>query len=162
MASGSLPVTLKIHKFYVRGADEVINIRDSFKRLCGFPTEDLSKRLIKTSDGILLMPNGVDLKNDQSAKADAGKLPLTLVPLEAIEDIAEIRRYGCMKYKDPDNWKRVKVERYRDALFRHLIAYLRDPQGVDEESGLEHYKHLITNAAFICALERKAKDGKKM
>lgn len=140
----------------------MINIRDSFKRLCGFDTEDLSKKLIKTSDGIFLMPNGVDLRNDQTVKADAGKLPLTLVPLEAIEDIAEVRRYGCIKYKNPDNWKRVEVERYRDALFRHLIAYLRDPQGVDEESGLEHYKHLITNAAFICALERKAKDGKKM
>ena len=162
MASGSQLVTQRIRKFYVRGADKVINIRDSLKRLCGFDTEDLSKELIKTSDGILLMPNGVDLRNDQTAKADEGKLPLTLVPLEAIEDIAEIRRYGCIKYKNPDNWKRVEVERYRDALFRHLIAYLRDPQGVDEESGLEHYKHLITNAAFICALERKAKDGKKM
>ena len=99
---------------------------------------------------------------DQSAKADAGKLPLTLVPLEAIEDIAETRRYGCKKYSDPDNWKRVEIDRYKDALFRHLIAYLRDPQGKDEESGLEHYKHLITNAAFICALEREAKDEKNV
>lgn len=94
---------------------------------------------------------------DQTAKADAGKLQLTLVPLEAIEDIAEVRGYGNKKYHDPNNWKQVEVERYRDALFRHLIAYLRDPQGKDEESGLEHYKHLICNAAFICALERKAK-----
>lgn len=99
---------------------------------------------------------------DQTIKADKGKIRPTLVPLEAIEDIAEARRYGCMKYSDPDNWKRVEIERYRDALFRHLIAYLRNPQGKDEESGIEHYKHLITNAAFICALERKAKDEKRM
>ena len=90
----------------------------------------------------------------QQAKADAGKLQLTLVPLEAIEDIAEIRMYGNQKYHDPDNWKTVEIERYRDALFRHFLAYLKNPHGVDEESGLEHYKHMICNCAFICALER--------
>lgn len=96
--------------------------------------------------------------NDQTVKADAGKLPLTLVPSEAIEDIAEVRRYGNNKYPKggKDNWKQVEVQRYRDALFRHLLAYLRDPHGVDKESGIKHYKHLICNAAFICALEREA------
>ena len=90
------------------------------------------------------------------AKIDAGKLQLTLVPTEAIEDIALVRMYGNAKYPEggKDNWKTVEVERYRDALFRHLLAYINDPKGVDEESGIEHYKHLICNAAFICALER--------
>lgn len=92
---------------------------------------------------------------DQAVKADAGKMRPTLVPIEAIEDITEVRMYGTAKYKDPDNWQYVEVERYRDALFRHLLAYLRDPKGKDAESGIEHYKHLICNAAFICALERR-------
>lgn len=96
---------------------------------------------------------------NQAVKADAGKLRLSLVPPEAIEDIAEVREYGARKYKDPDNWKCVEIARYRDALFRHLLAYLRDPKGKDSESGIEHYKHLICNAAFICALERENKDG---
>lgn len=56
---------------------------------------------------------------NQEAKADAGKLPLTQVPREIIRDIAIIRQYGLKKYKDPDNWKRVEIERYRDAAFRH-------------------------------------------
>ncbi len=92
---------------------------------------------------------------DQSAKADAGKLDLTLVPAQAIRDIAEVRMYGNMKYPEggPDNWKRVNVHRYAAALYRHLLAYLDDPKGKDEESGIEHYKHLICNAAFICCLE---------
>lgn len=99
--------------------------------------------------------------NDQTIKADAGKLPLTLVPPEAIEDIAEVRRYGNNKYPKggKDNWRQVEVQRYRDALFRHLIEYLRDPHGVDKESGIKHYKHLICNAAFICALEREAEEA---
>lgn len=93
--------------------------------------------------------------NNQDVKADAGKIRPTLVPMEVIEDIAVVRGYGTMKYKDPDNWKRVEIERYRDALFRHLLAYLKDPKSKDEESGIEHYKHLACNAAFICALERQ-------
>lgn len=92
--------------------------------------------------------------NDQNAKADAGKLQLTLVPRQIIKDIAACRMYGVQKYKDPDNWKRVEIERYRDAAFRHFLAYLDDPYGVDEESGLPHLWHCVTNFAFICELER--------
>lgn len=92
--------------------------------------------------------------NDQAAKADAGKLQITLVPTRIIEDIAEVRMYGNQKYHSPDNWKQVEVERYRDALCRHLLAYIRDPESVDEESGIPHYKHMACNMAFICEMER--------
>ncbi len=92
---------------------------------------------------------------NQEAKADAGKIRPTLVPVEIIEDIAEIRGFGLKKYSDPNNWKRVEIERYRDALCRHLIAYLKDPKSKDAESGMEHYKHMACNMAFICALERE-------
>ena len=91
--------------------------------------------------------------NKQEAKADAGKYRPTLVPTAAIRAIAIIREYGTAKYLDPDNWKTVEPQRYRDALFRHLLAYLDDPHGVDDESGLPHLWHLICNAAFLCALE---------
>lgn len=102
------------------------------------------------------MPKSVN--NDQSAKADAGKLPLTLVPREIIRAIAATRLYGVKKYGDPDNWKRVSKERYRDAAFRHFIAYLDDPDGMDEESGLPHLWHCVTNFAFLCELEKEAID----
>lgn len=92
---------------------------------------------------------------DQTAKADAGKPRLTLVPREIIWAIAYIREYGCKKYSDPDNWKRVEVQRYRDAAYRHFMAYLDDPHGNDEESGLPHLWHLACNIAFLCALEFK-------
>ena len=90
---------------------------------------------------------------DQNAKADAGKLRLTLVPTLAIRAIARIRMYGVKKYKDPDNWKKVSVERYRDAAFRHFLSYLDEPHGMDSESGLPHLWHCICNLAFLCALE---------
>lgn len=91
----------------------------------------------------------------QTAKADEGKLQLTLVPTQIIKDIAEVRMYGNKKYHDPDNWKTVEESRYRDAAFRHFLAYLDDPDGVDEESGIAHLKHLACNIAFLCEFYEK-------
>lgn len=93
--------------------------------------------------------------NDQSTKADAGKLDLTLVPRQIIWDIAEVREYGNKKYGNPDSWKQVEPERYRAAAFRHFLAYLDNPNGKDEESGLLHLSHLACNIAFLCELERE-------
>ena len=90
---------------------------------------------------------------DQKAKADAGKPQLTLVPRQIIWDIAEVREYGNQKYGDPDNWKEVEVQRYRDALLRHLLRYLDDPESRDPESGLSHLAHAATNMAFLCEME---------
>ena len=93
--------------------------------------------------------------HDQKAKADDGKAKLTLVPRAIIWAIAAIREYGNNKYPEggPDNWKKVDAQRYRDALYRHLMYYLDDPNGVDEESGLPHLWHLACNVAFLCELE---------
>ena len=89
--------------------------------------------------------------NDQTAKADAGKLQLTLVPREIIREIAKVRMYGNAKYPEggPENWRRVSAQRYRDAMFRHVLAYLDDPEGVDPESGLLHLYHIACNVAFL-------------
>lgn len=93
----------------------------------------------------------------QSAKADAGKPDLTLVPRQIIWDIAEVRGYGVQKYPNggPENWRQVEIQRYRAALLRHLMKYLDDPQSVDEESGLPHRWHMECNMAFIAELEKE-------
>lgn len=91
--------------------------------------------------------------NDQSVKADAGKLRLTLVPRSLIYAVAAIREYGAKKYHDDDNWKYVAPQRYRDAAFRHFMAYLDNPSGRDAESGLPHLWHLACNIAFLCDME---------
>lgn len=90
---------------------------------------------------------------DQTAKADAGKDRITLVPRQIIRDIARVRMFGTEKYKDPDNWRRVESERFKDALMRHLLAYLDDPDSVDAESGLPHLWHAACNIAFLCERE---------
>lgn len=94
---------------------------------------------------------------NQDAKQDAGKPRLSLVPSQIIWDIAQVREYGNMKYHDPDNWREVEMERYIDALYRHFLRFLDNPSGKDEESGIEHYKHMACNMAFICAMMEEAK-----
>lgn len=88
-------------------------------------------------------------KNRQEAKSDAGKPRLSLVPTQILHDIARVRAYGNKKYGSSDSWKTVEKERYVDAMFRHLLAFVADPEGRDEESGLPHLWHLETNAAFL-------------
>ena len=91
--------------------------------------------------------------NKQEAKADSGKPKLTLVPRQIILDIAKVREYGTEKYGDPDNWKQVDAQRYRDAAFRHFLSYLDNANGTDDESGLPHLSHLACNIAFLCEME---------
>lgn len=90
--------------------------------------------------------------NDQTAKADAGKLQLSLVPTGIIKAVARIRMYGTQKYHDPENWRKVEPQRYIDAAFRHFLAFVEDPHGVDEESGLPHLWHHACNIAFLIEL----------
>lgn len=94
--------------------------------------------------------------NDKN-KADSGKLRLTLVPLQIVREIAKVRMYGLEKYPETgrDGWREIGTERIKDAMCRHLLAYLEDPSGVDEESGLPHLSHLACNVSFLCELELK-------
>lgn len=93
------------------------------------------------------------MQYNQEAKADKGKPQLRLVPTEIINCIARVREYGNKKYGDPENWKTVEKERYVDAMFRHLLAYVNDNNSKDEESGLPHLWHLACNVAFLCEIE---------
>lgn len=99
---------------------------------------------------------GMNVRERQDCKRDAGKPRLTLVPMKIIWCIAAVREWATAhKYPDPNNWRQVEPERYRDALLRHVLRYVDDPNGVDDESGLPHLYHVATNCAFLCELERK-------
>lgn len=119
-------------------------------------TESFIKRVMKENEIMRDMLNVPKQETDQKAKADAGKPKLSLVPSAVIYAIARIREYGNSKYPEggKNNWKRVGVERYRDAAYRHMLAYIDDPTGVDRESGLPHLWHLACNVAFLCELEK--------
>lgn len=102
--------------------------------------------------GCQIVIDGNTVSNNQTAKADAGKLEIDLVPPQIIRDIAQVRMYGNKKYKDPNNWMTVQMRRYVNALMRHALCFMEDPHSIDEESGIAHYKHMACNMAFICEM----------
>lgn len=82
-------------------------------------------------------------------KYDGGKLRWSLLPFKAVREIVKVLTYGEKKYK-AHNWKYVNnaVERYQDALFRHLDAYMSGEYN-DKETGLSHLAHAATNIIFL-------------
>ena len=92
--------------------------------------------------------------NDQTVKADAGKLKMNLLfsgcP-RAILMIGAVLTYGAQKYA-AHSWKNVETERYLDAKWRHALAEMAGLGDTDDESGLMHAAHEVTNAMF--ALEQ--------
>lgn len=91
-------------------------------------------------------------KNSQDVKADSGKPNLSLVPKQIIYEMEKVRAFGVNKYKDPENWRKVEIERYHQALLRHTMAVWDDINARDEESGQLHLSHIAVNIAFILEL----------
>lgn len=100
-----------------------------------------------------------DYEPDQTVKADAGKPRISLVPLDVLIPVALVREYGLKKYGEKESWRSVSDDRYRDAMMRHVIAYMDNPdESVDAESGLPSLWHLLTNVIFLVQkdLERRS------
>ncbi|MGL5061726.1 MAG: dATP/dGTP diphosphohydrolase domain-containing protein [Microcoleus sp.] len=100
-------------------------------------------------------PNNLD-QHQSGAKLDAGKIRagLTLKGFSnALKAVGEVGTYGAEKYI-PNGWVSVPngIERYEDALFRHLLS-----EGIDEESGLEHLAHAVWNALAVLELTIRAR-----
>ena len=81
-------------------------------------------------------------------KYDQNKLRMDLIPPETYEALGRVLTYGAGKYS-PNSWQGVASERYVGALLRHFVAYMKEPSGVDEESGLKHIEHVLANAMFL-------------
>lgn len=78
-----------------------------------------------------------------------------LLPFKEVEQFVEVLTYGAEKY-EVDNWKKVSEERYVDALFRHLNAWMQGEQ-IDKESGIHHLAHAGTNILFLMWFENQRK-----
>lgn len=88
-----------------------------------------------------------------SCKHDEGKLRYDLCPPEWGEALAEVMTGGLAKYT-PGSWRNVEPHRYEAALMRHLTAW-RKGEIADAESGLNHLKHVMANAAILLTITDK-------
>jgi hypothetical protein len=107
------------------------------------------------------LENWVD-KDDigKGRKFDTGKPQHSLVPSSELTDVVKVFTMGADKY-GRENWKRVEdgMFRYFDAMQRHIASYkvymeTGDERHLyDEESGLHHLSHAMTNALFLMWLD---------
>ncbi|RLB94820.1 MAG: hypothetical protein DRH26_00025 [Deltaproteobacteria bacterium] len=91
-------------------------------------------------------PNGIDT-HDPGAKLDDGKLLAGILQQwpRALTAVLEVATFGAKKYSR-GGWQHVPngVERYTDAMIRHL---LKEPlETADPDSGLSHEVHAAWNA----------------
>lgn len=133
----------------------IISLVNELNDELGGVVDELGNVLFTKGDTIGIIHNQGDWESletgvdkDQSAKADKGKLELSLVNPELVKAVAEVRMYGTKKYGDSENWRKVEPKRYVDALYRHLLAYIEGNE-VDEESGLSHLSHMACNISFL-------------
>ena len=63
--------------------------------------------------------------------------------------MAEVLDFGKKKYA-PNSWKNAPdpINDHYGALMRHLLAW-RNGEINDQETGLSHIKHVLTNAMFL-------------
>ena len=81
-------------------------------------------------------------------KADDGKLQWSLMPFEQLEDVVRVLMNGAKKYAC-DNWKKCDdMNRYKDALMRHVVSYVKGEKN-DPEDNLSHLAHAICNCLFL-------------
>ena len=72
----------------------------------------------------------------------------------AYKAMVDCATYGFVKYQEDiknPNWKKISIERYEDALFRHYSEYLIGNKN-DSESGKSHLAHIIWNACVLYEL----------
>lgn len=91
-------------------------------------------------------------------KHDEGKPRYDLLPWEAIDALARALTFGANEYGE-NSWRTVEVHRYVAALLRHLSAAERG-EAKDPKSGIDHWAHVLANAAFIVALREQGSDAK--
>lgn len=92
---------------------------------------------------------GSNVIQSVGTKFDAQKPKISLIPAEAIIEMAMAFTYGAQKY-GADNFKQgISYRRLLDAAFRHLIA-LSNGEDADIESGNSHAGHALASIAMLC------------
>lgn len=100
---------------------------------------------------------------DEKIKTAALKVPLDMIPLQALKGAARVIQHGGVKYK-PGNFLKAMIadgaiSRYAGAWLRHM-ADMQDLDGqwllnfthLDEESGLPEIDHLLTGIIMARAI----------
>ena len=104
------------------------------------------------------LPMGPAVSGSGGMKYDQDKLQPSLLLngcAKAVKGVLTVLGFGAKKYA-ADSWKSVPNGklRYRNALYRHLMA-VEAGEVLDPESGLPHWDHIACNAMFLSELSHQ-------
>jgi hypothetical protein len=139
-----------------RGSEEQVTFNTA---VVGCSASILDTLKVKPSATIGEEENVVNVNTEASTgvnalggkKFDHGKPRWSLLPWNAVKVIVDVLTFGAAKYDD-DNWQKVDPKKYKDALLRHITAYLGGEK-VDPESGIHHLGHAGCNILFLLWFE---------
>ena len=115
------------------------SVQDEWTRVFG-------KKRVESSRKDLLQTQQKFTKNDE------GKLQWSLLPFAQLESTVKVLMKGAEKYSR-DNWKNCDdINRYKDALMRHVTAYIEGKEIDSKAEGgddLPHLAHAVCNCLFL-------------
>lgn len=118
--------------------------------IVGFPTPETAPELYD-ADGKFISHADNPLRQRTvtgGVKDNRGKLPLDLIPYEALKGAADVLAYGAIKYK-PNNWRLgLKWSETWSSLQRHLWAW-KEGEDLDPETGKPHIDHAMCQMLFL-------------
>jgi len=89
---------------------------------------------------------------DAGAKFDGEKIPLQLLPTEALWEVGKVLAHGEKKYA-AWNWKKgMHWSRLYGAALRHLFTWV-EGESKDKESNLSHLAHCACCILFLLTYE---------
>jgi hypothetical protein len=94
----------------------------------------------------------------EGIKHDAGKLPMHLIPPEAVFALASVLKFGADKYGERNWEKGMSWSRLFGAAMRHLWSWWR-MEDKDSETGFSHLWHAMACIAFLLTYEERADFG---
>lgn len=93
------------------------------------------------------------------ARANGGKVALSLVPFHLLAGAARVMMGGTLKYA-PWNWaKGMPWSTAVDCAFRHFMAWWYFGEDTDPESGQHHLDHVLCNVLFLKHYTLAYKEG---
>lgn len=85
-------------------------------------------------------------------KFDQDKIPLEIMPFEALEEVAKVMSLGAKKY-GRHNWRGGMLwSRLAGASLRHVFSWLKGDDK-DPETGLSHLAHAACCLLFLITYE---------
>ena len=96
------------------------------------------------------LPLTREVKKKEFTKDDSAKIDIMAMNFH---EVVQVLEFGAKKY-GADNWKACDdVRRYKQAMMRHMFAYINGEEK-DAESGLSHLSHLACNVLFLRHFEK--------